>query len=80
MSLGRTVSYRRRKANKLTAFILSQRFVQQLVAQIKWTKIHQDFTDLVFESLISYQTEPYFNSDSAMFSAVGVLKCSIYTI
>ena len=54
--------------------------MQQLVAQIKWTKIHQDFTDLVFESLISYQTEPYFNSDSAMFSAVGVLKCSIYTV
>lgn len=41
MSLGRTVSYRRRKTNKLTAFILSQRFVQRLVAQTKWTNLFE---------------------------------------
>lgn len=30
-------------------------------------KIYQDFTDLVYESLISYQAEPHFNSDSDIF-------------
>lgn len=30
-------------------------------------KIYQDFTDLVYESLISYQAEPHFNSDSNIF-------------
>ena len=43
MSLGRTVSYRRRKTNKLTAFILSQRFVQRLVAQTKWTTVWDNY-------------------------------------
>lgn len=30
-------------------------------------KIYQDFTNLVYESLVFYQAEPHFNSDGALF-------------